>query len=255
MADAGAESDCCFALPLLPGRVGEARDLWKKLHEDRAEEFGQYLRETGISRLLIFLQSLPGGEFLVTLLGTTGGIRPAFEKGMTSASPMAKYLRESYADLTSIDFSSQRNVPDLEMLRYWEDYEREGLSSVRSAFAIPIRPGKTDSVRRFFAALEGGKIGDEAPIFHYQTVGKIESFLQHRPEGDYLVEYVESAKPIREVMRMGLGSGKPLSDFIRKEFSEFCDLPLPLAPDIDLIYEWDGNMRGPGGATGMARTG
>ncbi len=91
-------------------------------------------------------------------------------------------------------------------------------------------------------------------MFRYQTVARVASFLQHRPEGDYLLEYVESEKPLAEVMRMGLASGKPISDFIRKGFGEFSSLPLPLAPDIELLFDWDAREGNRTAAAHMAQT-
>jgi hypothetical protein len=238
MSDIGRGQDYCFALPLLPGQANAANALWNELKTEKSRDLDSYLHDLRILRLLVFTQSLPDGEFFVTFLTTNTELKNVYISAEEQGSTMSKYLIERYDKLTGMDFTDSRNLPQLERLRYWEDEERPGLASICSAFAIPIKPGKTDNVRRFFQTILSGEIGDETPIFRYQTVEKMESFLQRRPEGDYLVEYVESAKPIREVMRMGLGSGMPLSDYIRKEFSGFCGLQLPLAPNIRLLFDW-----------------
>ena len=93
-----------------------------------------------------------------------------------------------------------------------------------------------------------------ASIFRYQTVSKIESFIQQRPEGDYLVEYVESAEPIDVVMKKGLSTGEPISEFIRQGFSGFCALPLPLSPDVELLFDWESGKGSQTVATRTAQT-
>lgn len=245
------DTDYCFVVPILPGRVDDVKDLWKEAGGNKAQEFDQYMRAIGQTRLLEFLQTLPGGNFLVTYVQEADDIGTTYGKNRTLDLPVARYIREKFIDFTGFDFTKPENAPKVEKVREWEDEKQTGQPQRRAAFGIPILPGKTNDVRRFFDIIRSGEAGDEAPIFRYQTVSKIESFLQQRPEGDYLVEYVESAEPIDAVMRKGLSTGEPISEFIRQGFSGFCALPLPLAPDIELLFDREA---GKGGLTAATRT-
>jgi hypothetical protein len=233
------DRDYGFVVPLLPDRVGEARKFWKEANAELAGELDRYMRAIGQTRLLECLQTLPGGKFLVTY------VREAADPGTTFAgsrkldTPAARHVREAFLRFTGFDFTAPENAPRVEKLRAWEDEERKTPAQRHSTFAVPVLPGKTDAVRQFFAVVREEKDVEEAPVFRYQTVARMASFLQQRPEGDYLVEYVESDLPLGEVMRMGLGSGRPISDFIRNGFGAFSALPLPLAPEIEVLFDWD----------------
>ncbi len=247
-------SNYCFVVPILPGRVDEVRELWKAASGNKAREFDEYMRAIGQIRLLEFLQALPGKDLLVTYLQEADDIGTTFGKNRTLDLPVAKYIREKFMDIAGFDFTKPENAPKVEKVLEWEDEKPSGKPQIRSAFGIPIKPGKTNDVRHFFDVILSGKAGDEARLFRYQTVSNIKSFIQQRPEGDYLVEYVESAEPIDVVMRRGLSTGEPISEFIRQGFSSFCALPLPLAPDIEMLFDWESGKGCQTAATRMAQT-
>ncbi len=225
-----SDKDYCFVVPVLPGRVDEVKELWKEANGNKAQEFDQYMRAIGQTRLLEFLQALPGKDLLVTYVRETDDIGKTFAKNPTLDMPVANYIREKFIDIAGYDFTKPENAPKVEKVMEWEDDKQAGQPLRRYAFGVPIKPGKTNDVRRFFDVLRSGKAGDVASVFRYQAVSKIESFIQQRPEGDYLVEYVECAEPIDVVMKKGLSTGEPISEFIRQGFSGFSRAPAAVVP-------------------------
>src|SRR5947209_15202299 len=59
-------------------------------------------------------------------------------------------------------------------------------------FALPILPGKTDDARTFHRDLEGPRKADY--VASEQRIGIVKEhwFLQHTPQGDMLLAYMES---------------------------------------------------------------
>lgn len=231
------EAEYCFVVPILPDKVTDARDFWSDVSTKNATSLDQYMRSIGQTRLVEDIQTLPRGTYLVTYVREKSGIGPTFSENRLLGTPMAKYVRDAFMKFTRFDFTARANAPQVEKLWGWEDPSAKSPANV-AAFAIPIKPGKANDVRKFYADLQK-KMGDEVPHLRYQTISRDEAFLQHRPEGDYLVQYIESAEPIDVVMQKAIGAGTPIADYIKNGLAGFSDLDTSdPAPKVDLVYDW-----------------
>lgn len=231
------QKDYCFVIPVLPEKIDRMKHFWNELKTGRAEEIDSYMRSIGQSRLAEFLQTLPQGDFLVTYVKEAADPGTTFRESRKLDTPAARFVRDGFREFTGFDLTDPDTAPRVEKLREWEDEERTAEANRHAAFCVPVKPGRTGDLRRFFDAVIA-RTDEEVPVFRYQTVARMESFLQHRPEGDYLVEYVETTEPIANVMRKGLSTGRSISEFIKSGFESFCALPLPLSPDIELLFDW-----------------
>ena len=132
-----SDKDYCFVVPILPGRVDEVKDLWKEAGGSKAQEFDQYMRAIGQTRLLEFLQALPGKDLLVTYVREADDIGTTFAKNRSLDMPVAKYLREKFIDIAGFDFTKPENAPKVEKVLEWEDDKQAGQPLRRSCLRHP----------------------------------------------------------------------------------------------------------------------
>ena len=238
-ANQSKEKEYCFVAPILPDKVGDMRAFWKDVSTKNASALDNYMRSIGQDRLLEFQQNLPGGTFLVTYVKETSGIGPTFKENRKLGTPIAKYVRDRFADFIGYDFTAPQNAPNVEKVWEWKDTNRTAPSKRQAVFAIPVKPGKANDLKRFYGELSGPRKNEEAQHLRYQTISKIEAFLQHRTEGDYLVQYIESDEPLDVVMQRAVSAGTPIADYIRTQLADLTsvDLANP-APNIQPLYDW-----------------
>ena len=233
------EKDYAFIAPVLPGKVGDMNAFWRDVSTRNASALDNYMRTIGQTRLLEFRQKLPRGTFLVTYVRENTGLGPTFGENRLLGTPIAKYVRDQFADFIGYDFTAPKSAPRVEKLWEWTDTGHSGPAKRQAAFAIPVKPGMSDALKSFYAELSGPRKDEEARHLRYQTISKIEAFLQHRPEGDYLVQYMETDEPLNVVMARAVGAGMQIADYIKERLADLTDLdPSSPAPDIRQLYSW-----------------
>jgi hypothetical protein len=229
--------ESCFMIPIIPDRVGNAKEFWMIVSTDKAHEVDEYARSVGQSRVISYLQHLPAGDFLVQYIRSNTDIAKAFRMNRELDTPIANYIRDAFMDFTGYDFTRPGNAPEIVKLYQWRTMEEAGgLSRKRFVFAIPLLQGRLDDVRRHF---EGRKANPGQAVQNYRSQGilGLEVFtqdLRHRPGGQYAVIYMESYDDLNKVLQK-----------IPRETKNFwidvsgIDLSKPEnVPDIELLFDW-----------------
>jgi hypothetical protein len=213
--------------------------FWQDVSTKNASALDGYMRSLGQTRLLEFGQNLSGKTYLVTYVKENSGIGPTFKENRQLDMPVARYVRDQFSNFLGYDFTASQNAPDVEKVWEWTDPDRSGPARIQSAFAIPVKSGETGDLKHLYTELKGPRKDAETQHLRYQTIAKIASFIQHRPEGDYLVQYIESDEPLSVVMQKAVGAGTPIAAYIKEQLSAETELnPSGPGPDISLLYDW-----------------
>jgi hypothetical protein len=233
------EKDYGFVVPVLPDKVGDMKAFWQDVRTKNASALGDYMWSIGQSQLLEFQQNVSGRTLLVTYVKENSGLGPTFKENRKLNTPMAKYVRDQFENFIGYDFTASQNAPNVEKLWEWKDPNSTGPSKEQAVFAMPVIPGKSNDVKGLYGELGGARRDDIAQLLQGQSVSRMEAFLQHRAEGDYLVQYIESDKPISAVMEDSIMSGTPVSRFMWTKLADLTglDLSSPVL-DIHLLYDW-----------------
>lgn len=230
--------DSCFVVPILPGKADEARKLWEELSTDRAHEVDEYARAVGQSRLLVYLQHLPGGDFLVQSVRSDTDVGVTFQRNLDQRTPFAKYLQHAFMGLTRYDFTRPENAPNVEHVYEWSDHaEPGGRPRKRYVFAYPLLTGKVDAFLNHYDARRSDP-GHAEKLFRDQGILRVGEYLQelqHQPGGAYTVNYLETLDNLRSVLARVSGE-------VRNFWLDITgvDLANPRGmPDLELLFEWD----------------
>ena len=98
-----------IALPILPGKMQAARDLFKAMERRRSEAKAGSIRY-GIKKETWFIQPSPHGDFLLGYLEAKD-IEKAMTAWVADQAPFAVWTKEKYKEITGIDFSQPSDVP------------------------------------------------------------------------------------------------------------------------------------------------
>jgi hypothetical protein len=112
------------------------------------------------------------------------------------------------------------------------------------AFALPLTPGKTDEWRRWSAEIEGPRHAEYEASRRRLGVTVERAYLQHTPQGDFNVVYLEADDLARAFAGVAT-SQDPFDVWFRqraKELFSGLDLAQPLpGPHAELVF--DGGAR------------
>ena len=226
--------ESCFIVPIMPGKTGKALEFWKTMSTDKAREVDDYARGVGQTMVMTFLQHLPDGDFLAQYIRSDAGIATAFRRNRELETPIAKYIRDSFADFAGYDFTLPENAPKIDEVYKWGPREEEGgLSRRRYVFALPLLPGKVEAFRSYF---EGRKAQREEAEKNYRNQGilRLDILVQELPGKTYSVVLLESNDDLEEILQK-------IPDGIRDFWIDVSDIDLSKpenVPDIELLFEW-----------------
>ncbi|HMK45834.1 MAG TPA: hypothetical protein VK436_04350 [Methanocella sp.] len=225
-------------MSLLPGKADEVRKLWDELSMARAHEMDEYARGAGQSRLLVYLQHLPQGDFLVQYVRSDADIKVSFQRTMDQRTPFAKYLQHALMDLTGYDFTLPENAPNVDQVYEWTAREDPGEGQRKYyVFAYPLRTGKVDAFLRHYDTRRANARHAE-DLFRDQGVLRVQEFLQelqHRPGEVYTVNYLETHDDLRKVL------GR-VSDEVRNFWLDITNVDLASpqgVPNLELLFDWN----------------
>lgn len=235
-----SDKDYCFVVPIQPDRLIEVRDFWREVGTKKANTMDVYLRDVGYTRLMAFLETSPQGSYMTQYVRGSEDLRTEFLKSRTVALPIADFVLRKFVDFAGYDFTAPENIPDLELLVDWESQKgRDEASEKHAVYAIKLIPGTTDDVKRLYAEMKG-----RIPEIDQYTGGvmlRVLSFLQHRPEGDYVVEYIRATEDVEriaeKIMRSDQRAFKQMKEMISR--SSGVDITKPEnMPKLELLFDW-----------------
>jgi hypothetical protein len=181
-----------------------------------------------------------------------------FMKNRSIRLPVADFLLKGFEGFAGYDFTAPENIPDLELLFDWErGKEADEAFQKHGVYAVRLLPGKADEVKRFYARFKEEWRMRQVEQSIGDTIFKVLSFLQRRPEGDYIVEYVGATENIDKVANKILRSDEPAFKNMRDAFIRFSGIDLTGAenmPKLELLFDWSADHGFRIGEAAMARS-
>ncbi|MCD1295089.1 hypothetical protein CUJ83_08770 [Methanocella sp. CWC-04] len=243
--------ESCFIFSILPGKTEKTKSFFREIRTEKAAEMDEYLRSTGYSRVLVFLQHMAIGDYIVAYLASGSDIGKSFMECAGSSLPIARTLIREIHSLTGVDITRLANAPKIDMLFDWEDpVKQTEMQSDRYVFAMDILPGRTIELKRYWDQRKSVEFDEVKDHLRYQTISKLLVFLQHRSDGDFLIQYLESMDDLAGVFQKGTDPHIPRSHENVKEFLNFTGIDFSKPeniPDLELIFDWDSDRGLPGG--------
>ncbi len=108
-----------FALPILPGKTGQARAFMAALEGPRKGEYARSERAIGIAKECWFLQATPHGDLLVAYMESHDVAR-ALAMFAASHEPFDAWFKAQLLAATSVDLNEPLPGPLSELASYYE---------------------------------------------------------------------------------------------------------------------------------------
>jgi hypothetical protein len=184
-----------FAFPVQPGKESIIREVSSELRTRRSE-FQQSRQRAGVSLERAYLQKNPdGGALVVAYVEAQGGFGAVVRSYLSSDLELDRYFIDKNSEATGIDFAAGPQGPEPELVGEWvtsgtTDRQR-GM-----AFAAPLRPGMTETARRFAQAAYATRKAEMTESRVAKGLSREMVFLNQTPMGDLVIVYMEGADPV-----------------------------------------------------------
>jgi hypothetical protein len=237
----------CVITPILPHKIGNVKDLVDDMCEKNRGDMEQYMRQIGIKKAMGFIQAMQVGDFFVEYLEMSGDIKETMEKAESMKTPFLEYGREKFKEISGMERSEMlKNVQKTEKLYDWKDsklfLEERDTLKMPWVWATPILPGKTEDVRRFWKTRREEHAKDAEEHFKNLDIVSMQAYLQHLPQGDFLVQYMCATEQLDKVMLKCMGADSKSSKFARSEYMKFSGIDFTKEdnlPDLQLVFSWN----------------
>ena len=239
--------DSCFMLPVLQHKAGNVRDFWDDVSEQYGSDTDGHFKLLGIEKALVFLQTIPGkGDFMVMYLRSRDNLDKTLKGLFSSDLKCSKYLAGQFKDFTGVDMSRSENLLKPQLLMSWMDnreyLEERNMLKMPWCFAMPIKPGKTDSALKFFNETMKPLMGDMEKLFRDHDIVSRLAFLQRTQQGDFIVNYMLASNALDELVMSLTTCSHELCSIIRKNCMDFTGLDFSdqkNLPNVNLLFKWD----------------
>ena len=240
-------NSACVAVPILPGKIGNVKNLVDDFVDKRRGDVEKYLRDTGVKKVLTFIQGMQVGDYIVEYVETNDSLETAMDKASRAEHPLRDLAEKQFRDITGMDRSAvMREVAKIEKLYEWKDtsLDREEKHMVRMpwVWATPIRSGKTDSLRHFWQTRREEHGQDAVDHFKSLNIIDMKAFLQHLPQGDFLIQYMCASSQLDKVLLKCMSADTKSSKFVKSAYLDFSGVDYSQeknAPDLQMIFFWD----------------
>ncbi len=247
MMDTEKTVDSCFIMPILPHKIGNARDLWDDVSEKFRSDTEDRLKDTGIKRLLVFLQTMPEkGDFMVFFMQSRDDLEKTLSRAFSGENEYSKYLTTNCKDITGMDMSKRENMPKIEKVFDWSDtheyIEEKDMLLKPWSFALALLPGKVEEARSIFNEQKGPQRGEMEKFLRDQDVVRRISFLQRTSQGDFIIHHYLMSQYLDEFINKLASCGQEICDSVRKVSMSITGKDLTdvkNTPKVELLFKWD----------------
>jgi hypothetical protein len=108
-----------FALPILPGKTGDARAFHRDLERERKGEYAASERAIGITKELWFVQETPNGDLFVAYM-ESADFSQALGQFAASQEPFDVWFKERLAAVTGVDLNNPPPGPLSELVSHYD---------------------------------------------------------------------------------------------------------------------------------------
>jgi hypothetical protein len=221
-----------MAFPIKAGAKEQIKRAFATATGSRRREFETSQRRIGVSRELNWIQTTPGGDFVVRYIegenvtnapGARAGSGAAFDDWFRAQIKAASAL-----DLSDVHAAQGTLIVDLDT--------KQG-RGVPVAFAVTLLPGKAAANLQWAKQLRLDD-PDFADMARRATLRAQRVWQYDTPNGSYSVLYAEAADPGKMFATWGGGQGT-FDKLLRKNILELhgIDLAQPSAPP-ELVLDW-----------------
>jgi hypothetical protein len=123
----------CYAVPIKPGKTDEAMKFFEELNSTRLADIVRLLRDHDVVRRLVYMQRSAGGDYIIQFLLASSPLDELIMAMTSCGHEICGVLKKGAMDFSGIDFSSQKNVPNVELLFKWDD--RHGFKTADQVIA------------------------------------------------------------------------------------------------------------------------
>ena len=104
----------CLAVPILPGKTGDARAFMRELDTTRRSEYDRSERRIGITKEVWYLAPMPSGDQLIGYMESADFPR-ALEQFSQSRDAFDVWFKQRMRDATGLDLANppQTGLPEL----------------------------------------------------------------------------------------------------------------------------------------------
>lgn len=237
----------CIITPILPHKIGNVKDLIDDMCETRRGDMEKHMRDVGVKKVLAFVQAMQVGDFFVEYLEMSDTIEKTMEKSAGIESPFVEQARDMFKDISGIERSAMmEDVKKIEKLYEWNDsklyLEERDTLKMPWVWATPILKGKTEDVRRFWQTRRDEHSKDAEAHFRNLNISRMQAYLQHLPQGDFLVQYMCAAEQLDKVLVKCMSADTKSSKFVKSEYIKFSGIDYTKEnnlPDLQLVFSWD----------------
>ena len=156
-------------------------------------------------------------------------------------------MRDKFKEISGIDRSSMlKNVQKIEKLYDWKDsklfLEERDTLKMPWAWATPILAGKTEDVKQFWKTRREEHSKDAEDHFKSLNITMMQAYLQHLPQGDFLIQYMCATEQLDKVLLKCMSGDTKSSKFVKSEYMKFSGIDFTKEanlPDLQLIFSWN----------------
>jgi len=110
----------CSTAPILPGKT-QATMKYMKDAMSRRSEWEKLLRDHDVVRNLAFIQHTSQGDYVVKYTVASSPLADLVTAFTSCSHEMCNTARSMAKELTGLDMTNQKNMPDLKLLFKWDD--------------------------------------------------------------------------------------------------------------------------------------
>lgn len=109
-----------FTAPIKQGRTADMMKYFNQAMPKRSE-WEKLLREHDVVRNMVFLQHTQQGDFIVKFMVASNTLEDLMKAYLTCNHEMCNSARKFAKEITGIDFSDPKNMPEVKLLLKWDE--------------------------------------------------------------------------------------------------------------------------------------
>jgi hypothetical protein len=240
--------DSCFIIPIQQHKIGNSRDLWDDASEKYRGEMDSKLKDIGIRRMLVFLQTIPDkGDFMVFFLQSADSLDKTLSEMFAAGTECSKNLSDRFKDITGIDMSKKENIPKVEKIADWREKheyieERGTFAKMPWCYAVPVKSGKSEAMMEYIRNTMRSKSSEIEKVLREHDIMRRITFLQHTSMGDFIVQHILTTHPLDDLLMSMSSCDSKLCSEARKAVGEYIDFDFTdqkNVPNVELLFKWD----------------
>ncbi len=182
----------CYALPLPDGKADELRSFGQQVTGPRKAEHDEYMRRYHLTKEYAWIQPSPMGDWGIVYLESTADFMEVNREFAMSSHPFDVWFRQTASQVFGQDFSRPLSPDFVRVLIETTESWATG-SETPIAYAVPIQAGKTEQYMRLVEEVRTTRAAEAQEARRRYMVGEENWYLEHTPQGDVSLYYVEVA--------------------------------------------------------------